>query len=415
MSEITAQPEHNRGKWFVLSVVFLDMVGIGIAFPVVPILLGDFTASREMQTYWFMALGAGYGLMQFLFAPILGAVSDRFGRKIVLLTAIMALGLHYALIATAVSVWVLLGARLFGGITGASFSVANAYLADISAPEERARNFGLVGAAFGLGFICGPMLGGILGEIDLRLPFYVAAGLSFANAVYGYFVVPESLPEERRSAFSFRKANPFRALADLVRNKAIGSLVVVFALFTLGHMTMIQTWVLYTHFRFDWGPRENGMLLFCVGLLSVVVQGGLIGRLVARFGEEKLALTAIGVNVLVLMAYGLAQSGWMMFPILFFGFLIFTAGPAVQGVVSKSTDPKNQGVTLGSMQSINSLSMVAGPLIGNAILAQVASLPPDDTRMGASFFFCAFLNLAAFVLLAWRLSHKSTPTPSKAN
>jgi DHA1 family tetracycline resistance protein-like MFS transporter len=415
MPETTPQLQNNRGKWFVLSVVFLDMVGIGIAFPVIPILLGDFTDTPEHQTYWFMVLGAGYGLMQFLFAPILGAVSDRFGRKVVLIAAIVSLGLHYVLIATAVSVWILLGARLFGGITGASFSVANAYLADISSPEERAKNFGLVGAAFGLGFICGPMLGGFLGEIDLRLPFYVAAGLSLANALYGYFVVPESLPADRRSAFSVRKANPFRALADLIRNKAIGSLVFVFALFTLGHMTMIQTWVLYTHFRFDWGPRENGLLLFCVGVLSVVVQGGLIGRLVKRFGEERLALTAIGVNVFVLMAYGLAQSGWMMFPILFFGFLIFTAGPAVQGVVSKSADPKTQGVTLGSLQSINSLSMVAGPLIGNAILAQVVSLPPTDIRMGASFFFCALLNVAAFLLLAWRLSRQAVAVPGKAN
>ena len=415
MIETIPQPANNRGKWFVLSVVFLDMVGIGIAFPVVPILLGDFTDSRELQTYWFMVLGAGYGLMQFLFAPILGAISDRFGRRIVLIAAILALGLHYVLIATAVSIWVLLAARLFGGITGASFSVANAYLADISTPEDRAKNFGLVGAAFGLGFICGPMLGGILGEIDLRLPFYVAAGLSFANALYGYFVVPESLPLERRSAFSLRKANPFRALTELVRNKVIGSLVIVFALFTLAHMTMIQTWVLYTHFRFDWGTRENGMLLFCVGLLSVAVQGGLIGKLVKRFGEERLALTAIGVNVLVQMAYGLAQSGWMMFPILFFGFLIFTAGPAVQGVVSKSADPKTQGITLGSLQSINSLAMVAGPLIGNAILAQVASLPPSDIRMGASFFFCAALNLAAFILLAWRLSRASALASNKAN
>lgn len=415
MSETTPQAVNQRGKWFVLSVVFLDMVGIGIAFPVIPILLGDFTESRELQTYWFMALGAGYGLMQFLFAPILGAISDRFGRRVVLLAAIMALGLHYVIIAIAVSVWVLLAARLFGGITGASFSVANAYLADISSPEDRAKNFGLVGAAFGLGFICGPMLGGILGDIDLRLPFYVAAGLSFANALYGYFVVTESLPVENRSAFSLAKANPFRALVDLVRSKVVGSLVIVFALFSLAHMTMIQTWVLYTHFRFDWGTRENGALLFCVGLLSVAVQGGLIGKLVKRFGEERLALTAIGVNVFVQLAYGFAQSGWMMFPILFFGFLIFTAGPAVQAVVSKSADPSTQGITLGSMQSINSLAMVAGPLIGNAILAQVASLPPSDIRMGASFFFNAALNLAAFTLLAWRLQASALRSKSYKN
>ncbi len=409
MSDTSPHAGQKRGKWFVLSVVFFDMVGIGIAFPVVPILLGEYTDSPELQTYWFMALSVGYGLMQFLFAPLLGAISDRFGRRTVLIAAIVGLGIHYILIATATHIWVLLAARLMGGITGASFSVANAYLADISTPEDRAKNFGLVGAAFGLGFICGPLLGGFLGGIDLQLPFYAAAVLSFANALYGYFVVPESLPPENRRAFSLKRANPFVALINLVRHKAIGSLVIVFALFTMAHMTMIQTWVLYTHFRFNWGPWENGMLLGCVGLLSVLVQGGLIGRLVKRFGEERLALTAIGINVFVQMAYGLAQSGWMMFPILFCGFLIFTAGPAVQGVVSKSADPSTQGVTLGSLQSINSLAMVIGPLIGNAILAQVAHLPPSDIRVGASFFFCAALNLAAFLLLWWRLRRMRQP------
>ncbi|MEY4879882.1 MAG: hypothetical protein RJB62_1351 [Pseudomonadota bacterium] len=409
MSDTSPHAGQKRGKWFVLSVVFFDMVGIGIAFPVVPILLGEYTDSPELQTYWFMALSVGYGLMQFLFAPLLGAISDRFGRRTVLIAAIVGLGIHYILIATATHIWVLLAARLMGGITGASFSVANAYLADISTPEDRAKNFGLVGAAFGLGFICGPLLGGFLGGIDLHLPFYAAAVLSFANALYGYFVVPESLPPENRRAFSLKRANPFVALINLVRHKAIGSLVIVFALFTMAHMTMIQTWVLYTHFRFNWGPWENGMLLGCVGLLSVLVQGGLIGRLVKRFGEERLALTAIGINVFVQMAYGLAQSGWMMFPILFCGFLIFTAGPAVQGVVSKSADPSTQGVTLGSLQSINSLAMVIGPLIGNAILAQVAHLPPSDIRVGASFFFCAALNLAAFLLLWWRLRRMRQP------
>jgi MFS transporter, DHA1 family, tetracycline resistance protein len=273
----------------------------------------------------------------------------------------------------------------------------------VSTPADRAKNFGMVGAAFGLGFIFGPAIGGLLGEIDPYLPFYVAAALSFANAFYGFLVVPESLPQENRTAFSLRKSNPFRALNNLVRSNAVGSLVIAFALFTLAHMTMIQTWVLYTRFRFNWGTLENGVLLACVGLLSLIVQGGLIGRLVKRFGEERLALTAIGVNVLVQIAYGSAQSGWMMYPILLSGFLIFTAGPAMQGVVSKATDASAQGVTLGSLQSINSLALVFGPLIGNWILQQVADLPPDDIRIGASFFFCAALNLAAFILLAWRL------------
>lgn len=391
----------SSGKWFVFVAVFIDMVGIGIAIPVLPILVGEYTTSNAEQTHWAIALSVVYGLMQFLCAPLLGAVSDRFGRRPVLLLAIAGLGVHYILIATAPSLWIMLLARILGGVTGASFSVANAYLADISPPEERAKSLGLIGAAFGLGFICGPPLGGLLGDIDLHLPFYVAAGLSFLNVLYGFFFVPESLPAERRGKFSLAKANPFRALIALVQHHAVGSLVIVFALFALGHMAMIQTWALFTHFRFGWGTRENGYLLFFVGVISTVVQGGLLGRLVKRFGEERLALMAVGSNVLVLTGYGLAPAGWMMFPILFCSFLIFTAGPSIQGVVSKTMSPAEQGVTLGAMQSINSLALVIGPLIAGQILASVSDLPPSDIRVGAHFFFCAALNLAAF-LLAWR-------------
>src|SRR5262245_34622192 len=236
--------------WFVLIAVFIDMVGIGIAIPVLPVLVGAYTASREMQAYWNMVLMGAYGLMQFLCAPMLGAISDRFGRRPVLIAAIIGLGIHYFLIAISPNLIVMLIARLIGGITGASFSVANAYLADITPPEQRAKNFGLIGAAFGLGFICGPMLGGLLGGIDLHLPFYVAAGISLLNAIYGFIMVPESLPRERRSAFSLAKANPFRALAALITHHAVGSLVLVYAFFFIAHMTMIQSWVLATHSRF---------------------------------------------------------------------------------------------------------------------------------------------------------------------
>jgi DHA1 family tetracycline resistance protein-like MFS transporter len=392
----------QRGNvWFVLIAVFIDMVGVGIAIPVLPVLVGAYTSSRGMQAYWSMALLAAYGLMQFLCAPMLGAISDRFGRRPVLIAAIIGLGLHYFLIAIAPTLLFMLVARLIGGMTGASFSVANAYLADITPPEQRAKNFGLVGAAFGLGFICGPMIGGILGGIDLHLPFYAAAGISALNAVYGYLIVPESLPPQRRTGFSLARANPFRALIALIRHHAVGGLVLVYAFYFVGHMTMVQSFVLATHFRFGWGTFENGLLLFCVGLLSTIVQGGLIGRLVKRFGEERLILMAVGTNVIIQTLYGIVPEGWMIFPILFAGFLIFTAGPSIQAVVSKSAEPGTQGVTMGALQSISSLAAVIGPLLGNALLAQVADLPPGDIRLGANFFACAILNLIAFAI-AWR-------------
>jgi DHA1 family tetracycline resistance protein-like MFS transporter len=301
-------------------------------------------------------------------------------------------------------------ARLIGGITGASYSVANAYLADITPPEKRARNFGLVGAAFGLGFICGPIMGGLLGGIDLHLPFYVAAALSLVNATYGFLFVPESLPAARRTGFSLSRANPLRALLNLVRHHAIGSLVVVYAFYIIAHMTMIQSWVLATRFRFGWGTVENGALLFCVGLMSTIVQGGLIGRLVKRFGEERLVLMAVGSNVIVQTLYGLAPQGWMMFPIVFASLLTFTAGPSIQSVVSKSTDASAQGVTLGALQSISSLAGVIGPALGNSLLAQVSNLPPGDVRLGINFFACAALNLIAFAIAWRRLMRPQTAT-----
>ena len=404
----SSTPAAKSSVWFVLIAVFIDMVGVGIAIPVLPVLIGEYTENRELQAYWNMGLSVAYGGMQFLCAPMLGALSDRFGRRPVLIVAILGLGLHYAIIAVAPSLAIMLLARIVGGVTGASFSVANAYLADISSPADRARNFGLVGATFGLGFICGPMIGGLLGGIDLHLPFYVAAGISLLNAVYGYFVVPESLPRERRTAFSFHKANPFRALAALIQHHAVGSLVVVYAFFMIAHMTMIQSWVLAMHFRFNWGTFENGLLLFCVGLMSTIVQGGLIGRLVKYFGEEKLVLLAVGGNVFVQTLYGMAPFGWMMFPILVLSFFTFTAGPSIQSAVSKSTPPTEQGITMGAMQSIAALAAVLGPAIGNSLLAQVAELPADDWRAGANFYFCAALNLLAFVL-AWRRLARPAP------
>jgi MFS transporter, DHA1 family, tetracycline resistance protein len=400
--EISPRPAaRSASVWFVLIAVFIDMVGIGIAIPVLPILIGAYTASREMQAWWNMGLSVAFGLMQFLCAPMLGAISDRFGRRVVLIAAIIGLGIHYLLIAIAPSLAIMLVARLIGGVTGASYSVANAYLADITPPDKRAKNFGLVGAAFGLGFICGPILGGLLGGIDLHLPFYVAAGLSLVNAVYGILAVPESLPPERRTGFSLSRANPLRALLNLVRHHAVGTLVIVYAIYIVAHMTMIQSWVLATRFRFGWGTVENGTLLFCVGLMSTIVQGGLIGRLVKRFGEERLVLMAVGSNVIIQTLYGFVPQGWMMFPVLFASVLTFTAGPSIQALVSKSTDSSTQGVTLGSLQSINSLAAVIGPALGNSLLAQVSNLPPGDLRLGINFFACAALNLIALTI-AWR-------------
>src|SRR5256714_10697898 len=319
---------------FILVVVFIDVLGIGIAIPVLPILVGEYTASRELQAYWYGALVVVYGIMQFFFAPLLGALSDRFGRRPLLLWSLLGLGLHFLLLGLAPSLALMFVARVIGGAAGASFSVANAYASDVSTAEARAKSFGLVGAAFGLGFIFGPMVGGLLGGVNLHLPFYAAAALSLINAAYGFFVVPESLPRERRSPFSLAKANPFAALLKLSRHREIGSLVAVFALIVLAQLMLQITWVLFTHFRFGWGPRENGFALFCVGLVAAVVQGGLLGMLLRRFGNVRLALTGLATGTVAYVLYGLAQQGWMMYAIIVANFLSFAAGAALQAVVA---------------------------------------------------------------------------------
>jgi len=390
--------QRRAGIPFIFVVVFIDVLGIGIALPVLPMLVGEFTTSREMQSYWYGALVVTYGVMQFFCAPLLGALSDRFGRRPLLLWSLLGLGTHFLLLALAPSLLLMLVARIVGGTAGASFAVANAYASDVSAPEQRAKAFGLIGAAFGLGFIFGPMIGGLLGSVDLRLPFYAAACLSLLNAAYGLLVVPESLPKERRAPFSFARANPFAALLTLGRHREIGGLVVVFALVVLAQLILQFTWVLYTHFRFDWGPRENGFALFCVGLVATVVQGGFLGALLRRFGDVRLALTGLGVGTLAYLLYGLAQHGWMMYAVIVGNFLSFAAGPALQGIVSNAVDPSEQGVTMGALNSINSIMFVVAPTIGTPLLAEVSRLPPSDWRVGATFFVSAVLQAIAFWL-----------------
>ena len=383
---------------FILVVVFIDVLGIGIALPVLPMLVGEYTASRELQTYWYGALVVVYGLMQFFCAPLLGALSDRFGRRPLLLWSLLGLGLHFLLLALAPSLALMFVARVVGGAAGASFSVANAYASDVSTTDQRAKSFGLVGAAFGLGFIFGPVIGGMLGSVNLHLPFYAAAGLSLLNAAYGFFILPESLPSDRRSRFSLARANPFSALLTLARHREIGNLVIVFALVVLAQLMLQTTWVLFTHFRFGWGTRENGFALFCVGLVAAVVQGGLLGTLLRRFGNVRLALAGLATGTVAYVLYGLAQQGWMMYAIILANFLSFAAGPALQAVVSNAVDPREQGVTMGALNSINSIMFVVAPLIGTPLLAGVSQLPPEDWRVGITFFVSALLQGVAFWL-----------------
>jgi DHA1 family tetracycline resistance protein-like MFS transporter len=322
---------------FIVVTVTFDVMGIGLLLPVLPLLVGEFTPDRDAQTLWYGAIIMGFGAAQFLCAPLLGALSDRYGRRPILLLAIAGLGAMFLASALVRSVSALLMTRVLGGALAANLSVAHAYAADTSTPEARTRSFGLIGAAFGVGFIIGPALGGLLGGIDIRLPFYVAAGLSALNFLYGVFVLPESLPVERRAPLQWRRANPFTALVGLARLRAIGGLVVIIALVNLAQFILHSIWVLYTSFRFAWGPREAGLSLFIVGVAAALVQGALLGPLLQRFGEQRLVAYGLVSATLAYLAYGLATQGWMMYAIIAANLLPFATMPALQALVSKAS------------------------------------------------------------------------------
>ncbi len=393
---------------FVLVCVFIDMLGIGLIVPVLPLLVGEFVAGREQQALWFGLMTTVFGLMQFIFMPMLGALSDRVGRRPVLMVSMAGMCINFLTTAWAPNLACLFIGRVIGGMSSASMSVASAYASDISTHENRAKSFGKVGAAFGLGFICGPMLGGLLGSVNLHLPFYVAAALSAANLAYGYFAVPESLPADRRSPFAIARINPFAALGRLLKRTEIRGLIIVYALMTFAQMMLQSTWVLYTTFRFDWTPRENGIALFCVGVSAAVVQAGLLGVLMHRFGEVRLSLLGLASGAITYMLYGLATQGWMMYVFILCNLLAFAAGPALQSIISKSSAASEQGELMGSLQSIASLGVIFMPLVGTAILGAASHLPPQDWRIGATFFLCAAMQaLAIVVARRYFSSHKT--------
>ena len=392
---------------FIMVTVLIDMMSIGLIVPVLPALVGTFTGSQTEQAWWFGAVMFAFSSANFIASPILGALSDRFGRRPVLLVGFCALSLSFFVTALATQMWMLVVVRLFTGAMQSNASVANAYVADITPPEERARRFGLLGAAFGVGFILGPVMGGLLGAIDLRLPFFAAGSLSLVNLLNGWFVLPESLPVEKRNAINWKAAlNPVASFAALGRLGGVGVLVAVIACSALAQFILYTTWVLYTTFKFGWGPLQNGWSLFAVGITSAVVQGFLLGRLLKRFSPQRLAVVGLVSSTLAYVAYGAAIEGWMMYAIIVCNILAFAVPASIQSIISGAADATTQGRTMGAVSGLQSLMAVVAPLLGAPLLGIVSHLPRGDWRIGAPFYFCAFLQLIALAL-AWMHFNKA--------
>ena len=386
---------------FILITVFIDVLGIGIIIPILPELIKEFVGGSTAQaSRWFGTLAMAYALAQFVFAPVLGAMSDRLGRRPVLLISLFGLGVDYIIMGLAPTLgWLFVG-RLVAGVMGASFTTANAYIADISTPENRARNFGFVGVAFGLGFIFGPLFGGLLGSVDLRLPFFASAGLALVNWLYGFFVLPESLPPEKRDRFSLRKANPVGSVGVIHAYPLVAGLAVSFIFIVLAQRGLETVWVLYTGHKFGWGTVANGLSLTLVGVMAAIVQGGLVQPVIKRFGERRAILGGVLLGSVTHLGYGLATEGWMLLAVIVFGSLGGVAGPAIQGLVAGAVAPHDQGKVQGALQSLMSLTSILAPLVFTAGLFGYFTSPGAIFQLpGAPFLLGAVMYAIAFVVL----------------
>ncbi|WP_339652837.1 TCR/Tet family MFS transporter [uncultured Maribacter sp.] len=384
---------------FIFITILVDVIGIGIILPIIPDLIMELTGEgNHMAIIYGMWLTTAFAGMQFLFSPVLGEISDKFGRRPILLLALFGLSVDYMIHAWAPTIaWLFLG-RFLAGITGASFTVASAYIADVSTKVNKAKNFGLIGAAFGVGFIIGPGIGGFFGEIDIRLPFYIAAGLTFANFLFGYFFVPESLAPENRRQINYMKMIPGVSLVALRNYKGLLLLISAFFLANLAGQALPSTWSYYGIERYNWNPRQIGISLMIIGLLVAIVQGFLVGVLVRKFGKRKVIIYGFLLWTVGMFLFSFAKEPWMLYAFLMpyaFGGI---AGPTVQGVISNQVSEKEQGILQGSITGLVSITAILGQLIFSPVFYYF--IRPEGTIYfpGAPYALAALFLLAAFIL-----------------
>ena len=386
---------------FIFVTVVIDVLSMGIVIPVLPKLVETFEGgdtARAAET--FGIFGTAWGLMQFLFMPVVGALSDRFGRRPVVLISCFGLGLDFFLMALAPNLeWLLVG-RIISGITAASFATAFAYIADVTPPDKRAAGFGMVGAGFGLGFVLGPALGGVLGGIDPRLPFWVAGVMALTNAAYGFFVLPESLPPEKRSPYSWKKANPVGSFVLLRSHPELSGLAVTSFLMQLSHVVLPSVTVLYMGYRYGWNAMQVGLVLAGVGACSMIVQGLLVKPVVARLGERRAMVVGLAFGTLGFAIYGLASDGFTFLlgvPVMaLWGF----ANPAVISLMSRHVSPSEQGQLQGANASLTATAGLLGPSIFTQMFAGFIGSHAVTQFPGAPYMLAALMLVAA-ALVGW--------------
>jgi len=406
----------KSGIGFIFVTLLIDVMGWGLIIPVMANLIAELKGIPVNQASAYGAfLLSVFAIMQFLFAPVMGNLSDKYGRRPILLFALLGFGIDYIILALAPSYgWLFIG-RIIAGMTGASFTTASAYIADVSTDETRAKNFGMIGAAFGLGFVLGPALGGLLANWGIRAPFYAAASLCLINCLYGYFILPESLDKAHRRPFEWKRANPFGSLKFLTRHPEIGEMAVCFFLIYLGAQAVQGNWNFFTIYRFHWTEKMVGISLAIVGVLVGAVQGGLTRVVNPKIGDEKSIYLGLSLYTLGLILFAFASQSWMMYAFLIPYCLGGICGPSLQSVIAGHVAPNQQGELQGALTSLMSLTTIIGPLIMNGTFSYFTSVRAPFHMPGIHFLIGAFFMLTSLYLIYRVLSRERKEKPELAH
>lgn len=384
---------------FIFATIFLDALGIGIIIPILPDLLRKFSTDPVQAAQLFGYFISSYALMQFLASPVLGSLSDRYGRRPVLLVSLLGAGLDYIVMAFAPQMWILFLGRIVSGLTGASMTVASAYIADISDDKNRSANFGMIGAGFGLGFIVGPALGGLLGAYDHTVPFLVAAALNLLNFAFGYFVLPESLPAGSRRKMDLRRLNPLKSLGHVFRSSPLLGLIWIYLLIFLAGQVHPANWTLYTETKFGWTPTQVGLSLSFVGLSIAAVQGGFSRILIPYFGEIRSVTVGVSLSCVGYLLFAIANEGWMMYAIMVPFAFAGICGPAMQSLITKGTPASEQGELQGTLVSLGSFAAILGPLVYSELFAKFTQPNSEIFFPGAAYVAASMI--ASLAALLW--------------